>query len=260
MNSIERRKKIIDILNKYSQIKVKEIADILKEKENNIRRDIRILRDMGLLSKVYGGIKTLGEENIVEKYFYDEIDNSPEKELIARKAVEYIRENDTIFLSSGTTVFKLAEILYHYDYKLNIITISLPVAALLAKKSIFNLIFIGGNLIRENFSFEGSLVEQLLKFFNIDKAFVGVRGFSYDHGFTIPSMEQVTTLKAIAKFSDEINVLVDHTKFLKKSLIILSTFDDELIKNKIKRVITDKMVAQKDINKLKEEGTEVVLV
>ncbi|MCL4376877.1 MAG: DeoR/GlpR family DNA-binding transcription regulator [Actinobacteria bacterium] len=260
MRSLERRKKIIDILNKHEQVKVKEIAKILAEKENNIRRDIRILRDMGLLSKVYGGIKIPGEENIIEKYFYDEIYNNSEKELIAQKAVEYIQENDTIFLSSGTTVFKLAEILYRYDYKLNIITLSLPVATLLAKKNNFNLIFIGGTLIRENFSFEGSLVEQLLKFFNIDKAFVGVRGFSYDHGFTIPTMEQVTTLRALARFSGEINVLVDHTKFLKRCLIILSTFDDELIRNKIRRVITDKTTAQKDIDRLKEEGTEVVVV
>lgn len=259
MNSSERRKKIIDILNKSEQIKVKEIAKILTEKENNIRRDIRILRDMGLLSKVYGSIKTIGDENIIEKYFFGEIENNSEKESVGRKAVEYIQENNSIFLGSGTTVFKFAEILYHYDYKLNIITISLPVAALLAKKDNFNLIFIGGTLIKENFSFEGSSVEQLIKFFNIDKAFVGVRGFSYDHGFTIPTMEQVATLRALARFSDEINILVDSTKFLKRCLIILSTFDDELIGNKIKRVITNKGAPQKDIDRLEEEGIEVIL-
>ncbi|MCL4376985.1 MAG: DeoR/GlpR family DNA-binding transcription regulator [Actinobacteria bacterium] len=260
MKSLERRKNIIDILKQHGEIKVKEISKILGEKENNIRRDIRILRDMELLSKTYGGIKALSEDNFIEKFFYNEINNNFEKELIAQKALEYIKENESIFLGSGTTVFKLAEVLNQYNYPLNIVTISLPIATLLAKKNNFNLIFIGGTLIRENFSFEGSMVEQFLNYFNIDKAFIGVRGFSYDHGFTIPAIEQATMLKALAKLSEEIIVLVDHTKFLKKCLVILSTFTDELIKNKIKKVITDKGTPTKDIERLRTEGTEVIIV
>jgi DeoR/GlpR family transcriptional regulator of sugar metabolism len=260
MKSSERRKNIIDILNQHSEIKVKEISKILGEKENNIRRDIRILRDMELLFKTHGGIKTLGEDNLIEKFFYNKIQNNFEKELIAKKALEYINENESIFLGSGTTVFKLAEVLNQYNHPLNIVTISLPVATLLAKKNNFNLIFIGGTLIKENFSFEGSMMEQLLKYFNVDKAFIGVRGFSYDHGFTIPSIEQAITVKALARLSEEIIVLVDHTKFLKKCLVIVSTFDDELIKNKIRKVITDKETSYKDIERLKTEGVEVISV
>jgi DeoR/GlpR family transcriptional regulator of sugar metabolism len=260
MKSLDRRKKIIKIIKNEEQVTIKEIAKITAEKESNIRRDIRILKEMGLLSKIYGGVKTIDKHSLIENYFYNEIKNDTEKELIAKKALEFINENDSVFLGAGTTVFKLAEMLYQSDIKLNVITIALPVATLLAKRSNINLIFIGGALIKENYSFEGPFVSELLKYFSVDRAFMGVLGFSYEHGFTIPKIEQVNTIKSIAYCVDEINILVDYTKFLKKCLMVLSTFDDELIKNKIRRVITNKNVDLKNIRRLEESGAKVILV
>lgn len=260
MNSLERRKKIIEIIKNQEEVKIRDIARIISENESNIRRDIRILKEMGLLSKTYGGIKEKDKDHFIEDFFYGIINNNDEKELIAKKALDCINENDSIFLSSGTTVFKLSKLLYHSDKKLNIITISLPVATLLSKKNNFNLMFIGGTLIKDNYSFEGALVGELLKYFSVDKAFMGVLGFDYDRGFTIPKIEGAYTTKAIAYSATEITILVDYSKFLKKSLIVLCTFDDDTIKNKIKRVITNKNVELKNIKRLEESGTEVILV
>jgi len=260
MSSLDRRKKIINIINIKKAIKIKEIAEMLNEKENNIRRDLRILREMGLIEKVYGGAKLNNPKNIASEYFYDDINNSFEKELIAKEAFKYINNNDSIFLGAGTTIFKLAEVLFDSNINLDIVTISLPVAALLSKKDNFRLILVGGKLIKDNYSFEGPFVEDMLKHFNINKAFIGVIGFSITQGFTIPTMEQVITVRSIAKATEEINVLVDSSKFLVKSLMKLSTFEDEMIKNRIKKVITNNGVEEKYLKSLRDAGTDVILV
>ena len=260
MRSVERRKKILEVLNKNKEISIKDISRILKEKENNIRRDIRILREMSLLTKVYGGIKLSSQIDFIEKNFFNEIDNAMAKSRISKKALEFINEGDSILLGAGTTIFKLAEILYECNIKLNIITLSLPVAMLLVKNNSFNLILIGGKLRRENYSFESSLVEDMLKYFTIDKAFIGVTGFNMEHGFTIQTIEQIASIKAITKLSDEINILVDSSKFFKKGLMKITTFDDVTQKRKVKRIITNKELEKTYIERLEKEGSEVILV
>lgn len=260
LKSLERRKKILELVNNYSEIKIKEISKILNEKEDKIRRDVRILNEMGVLKTFYGGIKKLDEISLIEKFYYKKIENYQEKKLISEKALKLINEGESIFLGAGTTVFKLAGLLYYLDIKLDIVTISLPVATLLSNKNNYNLILIGGQLVKENQSFEGQLVPENLKHYIINKSFMGMRGFSIEHGFTIPTIEQVTTYRAVAKSTDELIVLVDSTKFLKHCLIKVATFEDKLFKDKIRKVITDKNIDRKYVNKLNEENIEVLIV
>ena len=73
-------------------------------------------------------------------------------------------------------------------------------------------------------------------------------------------MEQVVTTRAVADSSDEIYVLADYSKFYTKCLIKMSTFNDDQIRRKIKRVITNKELEEKYINRLKQQGIEVFVV
>ena len=259
MKSLERRKKILEIVNKHKEIKIKDIANILETKENNIRRDIRILSELGLLRKIYGGIRLNDNTDLIKKNYFNKINNEFEKKLIAEKAFELINENDSILLGPGTTVFKLAEILYNCDIKLNILTFSLPVAVLLSNKSNINLVLIGGELVRANYSFEGPLIGNILGYFTFDKAFMGVNGFSMEHGFTISSIRQATSIQAVAKLTEEIIFLVDYSKFLNKCFVKISTFENKLLKEKIKTIVTDRKVKSKYIDKLKSKQIKVII-
>ena len=261
MKTLERRKKIIDLLNDHGEIKIKEISKITKEGEDKIRRDIRILSNYGILKSVYGGVKkVINIEDVIEKLFYYDGNNIHEKNAIAEKALEQIKEGESIYLGAGSTTYKLASLLYRLDIKLDIITISLPIAVLLSKNKGINIILIGGKLTKENFSFEGQMASEYLKFYNINKAFVGMRGFNLDHGFTIPTMDQVKSIRAIVEYSSEVIVLADYSKFGLQSLMKVGTFEDGVIKDKMRMLITNKKCNEKYINKLKAEGMEVILV
>ena len=259
MRAIERRKKILEILKETEKIKVKNLAEILGEKTDSIRRDIRFLNEFDLLSKTHGEIRLKNRDNIIEGFFFNRISNRQEKEILAKKALEYINEGDSIYLGSGTTVFLLAELLTEKDFGLNIITNSLPTATILTRKNNYNLIFIGGELKRENYYFMGTLVEDSIKYFTINKAFMGARGFNIKHGFTISTIEEAALIKSIASTSDEIIILADKTKFEKTSFIKLSSFYSELNK-KVTKVITNRASKLEFIKKLESEEMEVVLV
>ncbi len=261
MKTFERRKIIIDILNQYEEITIKKLSSIIKEGEDKIRRDIRILSNYGVLKSVYGGVKKLSNTELdIENYFFNDHDRVPEKERIAKKALEMIKENDSIFIGAGRTTFKLAMLLYKINFKLDVVTVSLPVATILSKKENINLILIGGELVQENYSFEGNMVSKYLKYYNLKKAFIGMRGFNFDYGFTIPKMEQVITTEAVAKSVEKIILLVDSSKFDTYCLMRVGTFKNGLLKGKFKKLITDNKVKEKYVNKLETEGMEVILV
>jgi len=258
MKTFERRKRILEILNENEKIKIKNIAEILGEKTDSIRRDIRILSEFDLLNKTHGEISIKNEDSIIEKFYFNKISNRLEKESLGKKALEYINEGDSIYLGSGTTVFLLAKLLKQKNFNLNILTNSLPSATILSKKSNYNLIFIGGELRRENYYFLGSLVTNSIKYFTINKAFVGARGFDIEHGFTISTIEEAAMMKYIADSSEVMIILVDKTKFEKMSFIKMSTFYDELNK-KVTKVITNKTPKLEFIKKLQNEAIEVIL-
>jgi len=260
MIAIERRKIIINLLKKYKVISIKSILQELNDKENNIRNDIRFLKELGLVTQTYGSVRLTNDFIDIDKYFFDFIENESRKRLISEKAFELIKEDDSIILGPGTTVFELARIISKSNLRLNVITLSLPVLCILAKKTNINLMFIGGKLIRENFSFEGIMVEEMLNIFSANLGFIGIRGFSMDHGFTIPTMEQVITTRAIAKATNEVVVLTDSSKFSKNCFIRISSFQDEILKRKITKVITNKDLEKKYIQKLRNENIDVILV
>ena len=71
--------------------------------------------------------------------------NIEEKRSVARKAIQIIEENDTIFLGPGTTIECLAEIM---ELKLTVITNCFPVFKILfEKRSInFKVYLLGGEM------------------------------------------------------------------------------------------------------------------
>ena len=260
MKSNDRRKRILELVKSRGEIKIKEISKIFNdEREDRIRRDVRILSDMGLLTSVYGGVKSKDEVSYIGDFYFGKSENCEAKELIAKEALKFINESSTIFLEAGSTVFKLAELLYEEDIKLDIVTISLPVVTLLSKKKNYNIILLGGQLIRENYSFESQLIPELIKYYVINRAFIGMRGFNIEHGFTIPTIDEAIITKTAANLSDEVIVLVDSSKFEKHCLINVATFEDPIFKKKIKTVITDKNINSKYIDRLKKENIDILI-
>ena len=63
-----------------------------------VRRDLAELEEKGLLTKIHGGARSNSAFQIKEKSHQEKhTENIDEKRAVARKAVNLIEENDTIF-------------------------------------------------------------------------------------------------------------------------------------------------------------------
>ena len=99
----------------------------------------------------------------------------------------------------------------------------------------------------------GELVIDFLNKINIDAAFISAAGVSVDSGATSSDAELTKILITIFNRVNEINLIVDNSKFNKVAMINISPI------NRCKRVITDSKVSEKDISDFSSK-TDIELV
>ena len=112
MLAAERRKRILEELEKVKVIKALELAEKYEVGVETIRRDFDFLEKQGDRKKIYGGATLHQKKEMVSKELdYKTRMNSEilEKIEIAKKAVNFIEENDTIFLNDSSTNIYLAK-------------------------------------------------------------------------------------------------------------------------------------------------------
>jgi DeoR family myo-inositol catabolism operon transcriptional repressor len=217
------RTKRIDEIEKYIRKEKSVSIDTLCRKfdvsKNTIRRDIDSLAKSGIIQKVYGGI-TLADRSISKGLlpFTDRQSRFSEaKHSIAQTAAGYVRENDVIFIDTGTTCHNLIDSLS--DISCTVITNSLLTAGKALSYENIRLISLPGHLQRKTFSFVDEKAGEFLKDYNISKAFMACTGLSIRQGLTNASKEEYLIKKAVIENSVQCFALADHSKFDSFSLM-----------------------------------------
>ncbi|MDH7483734.1 MAG: DeoR/GlpR family DNA-binding transcription regulator, partial [Spirochaetales bacterium] len=104
---IDRREKILEIVNARGRASVQELAAALDTSEITIRRDLAELSSAGLIQRSHGGAVSnrSGEMPEPTERFFNEKDvlNIEEKKRIAARAAQLIQDGQTVFMNSGTT-------------------------------------------------------------------------------------------------------------------------------------------------------------
>src|SRR5262245_37132571 len=112
MRPVERRRKILELVNHSARVTVDDLAESLKTSRETVRRDLSLLSDQGLLRKIHGGAKaaqpatqsaqegTLGERRATAM---------AEKIRIGRRAAKLFHPGDSLLINCGTTTIFFAE-------------------------------------------------------------------------------------------------------------------------------------------------------
>ena len=138
-----------------------------------VRRDLAELEEKGLLTKIHGGARSNSIFQFKEKSHQEKHTQYRRKRSVARKAIQIIEENDTIFLGPGTTIECLAEIMELKS--LTVITNCFPVFKILFERSInFKVYLLGGEMRDLTESFVGEMANTLLKTMRFSKMFLVV--------------------------------------------------------------------------------------
>lgn len=179
----ERQDNIIQIINLEGSVRVKDLSLQFDVTEDCIRKDLAILEKKGLLKKAYGGAVRVRENPHL--YKSEDRKNTPNDEriILAKKAMNLIDEQDTLFLDISLANIEIAQLLKDSQKEVTVITNMIDVLNILSHCSHITLIFIGGQINKEGDGFCGNLSVSLIQSFKIDKAFMGVVGVDYELGY-----------------------------------------------------------------------------
>jgi DeoR family fructose operon transcriptional repressor len=221
MNSQIREKFILNTLDKYGEIFVNKIVERFDVSGMTVRRDIAKLAQQGFLIRTHGGaIKSDPLSNMFS--FSRRIDRYKERKIaIGQRAAQFVRNNDTIYIDSGTTLIRMCQFLKNKK-GLKIITNSLPAASELTNYSDMEVILIGGKIIPERRSIYGPVAVRQVAEYNVHKAFIGTDGVSLKKGLSAYDNNEANVSKTITNSADQVFLLCDSSKIEKDSFYIFA--------------------------------------
>lgn len=248
----ERHQNILSYLEKNKYASVQDLSDLMEVSLVTIRKDLTFLENEGYLYRTHGGASKKSryafEENVVKK----ETINVKQKQQIAKKALEYIKENDFIILASGTTIHYLARILEEYK-NITVLTSSLRASIELSRASNVNVIQLGGDLRKSSASVIGAAAEDMLREFSCTKLFLGVDGIDTTFGVSTSNAAEAHLNRVMIEQADTVYVLADSSKVNKRGFGKICGLD------KVNSFITDNQIEKEDLEHLEEAGVNVVI-
>lgn len=210
----ERKNIIVEIVNKNRIVKVSELSKMLNTTEATVRRDLDELQKIKKVRRVHGGAISLNPTS--KPFTTNELSIlcKEEKKHIAKKAYEYVDDNDALLFDASTTVLELARLIAEGDKKgISILTNSFNVVSMLSNKNDIKVIHTGGQVsYNMNYS-TGFITEKIIRDLRVDKCFVGTNGIDPIYGYSVPSFEDASVKKCMLSASKQRFVLADHTKF-----------------------------------------------
>jgi len=115
-----------------------------------------------------------------------------------------------------------------------------------------NIYSTGGFFERSTRSYVGTESAEIIQKYNFNKAFMASTGLSLNKGITNSSPLETQVKAKVIKKSEQVFILVDHTKFDKYALMTYCDFDD------IDYLITDQEPPQAYIKHSEQNQYEVI--
>jgi DeoR/GlpR family transcriptional regulator of sugar metabolism len=246
-NTQQRRRSIVEQLNRTGEVAVDELAKLFSTSEVTIRKDFIELESNGLLLRKFGGailLPTSSSEFSDEKV-------SPYKKAIAAAAASLIKDHNRIIIDSGSTTAALLPELKHKTGLL-VMTNSLQVANyLLEQENEPKVLMTGGTWDTQSHSFQGKMAELVLKEYNFDQAFIGAAGLDPQKGTT--TFNELTQLSQImADVSNQVIVMAESEKLQRRIPNV------ELPWGAISVLVTDDQIPAALKQQIEQHGVDVI--
>lgn len=246
-----RHEKIMTTLNEKQTVRVSELSKLCGVTEETIRRDLEKLEAKGKLIRIHGGAMSVKEEAEDDlPHFEREILNKKEKKSVAKEALQYIEENDIIFLDASSTALYLARDIPNIN--LTVLTNSIHICMELAKNSNIRVISTGGILYPNSMSFVGPLTLQTLDSYFVNKVFFSCKGLHERWGISDSNEMQALVKEKVLQMAERKFLLLDHTKINKRAFAHIEKAAA------IDVLIIDKHAYDELLLPIKAQGVEVI--
>lgn len=229
----ERRRLILEQLNKNGRVSVKDLSQKLQVSEVTIRQDLRMLEANGLLERTHGGAVERHTRRASEQpelsFDIRRTRQNSEKDIIGRYVATLIQPGYAVALDASTTVCSLIPYLAEID-GLTIVTNNLLVAEMLLPQPRIQVLLPAGRLRRDSYSVVGR--PETLPDINLNIGFVSAWGLTPEDGLTEVSEQEMAMKQALLARCKQRIVLVDSSKWGLVAPYTYAQFDE------VHRIIT----------------------
>ncbi|MEQ8156648.1 MAG: DeoR/GlpR family DNA-binding transcription regulator [Clostridiaceae bacterium] len=225
---VERHKHILELLERDGKVLVKDLSAQFGVSESMIRKDLRVLEKDNLLQRTYGGAVNIKRTMANAEIFFKRVEkNTDIKEIIAKKAYEFIKDGDTIFLDASSISYLLTKLLIQNNKNITLITNMVEISALLHQDLKIHVIFIGGDYNPFVGGNIGSQSIEQIKLYRCNKAFIGCSGIDLSDGSISTGIsEDAGTKKAIMSISKELYLMAPNERFNLDGIFNFSNITD----------------------------------
>lgn len=250
-STVERRDDIIQVLYDQGRVRVDELSDQFSVTTVTIRNDLDFLEKKGILHRTHGGA-------ILRKHVYEDPTleekqelHSEEKQRIGQKAVEMIKNGDSILLDSGTTTREISRRITGIE-NLTVMTNAINIAFELVNKNQINLMLTGGTVRSESYSLVGPDAETVIRNYYFDKLFLGVDGLDLEQGLTTPNPMEAQLNRLMVERAQEVIAVTDSSKLGRHSFSFICGLES------ISTIITDTKISSEFEKSLQRKDIEVI--
>lgn len=225
MLPLERQNQILEIVTQRKAVTVDELCAALYASGATIRRDLQLLENNGLLRRTHGGAVFVDGNARDFPLMLRENENLIPKSIIAKKALPYIHDGQTLFMDASSTVCQLAERLTGFQH-LRVVTNGLKTANILADIDGVDVYGTGGRLRENAKSFVGPQAIAFVSRFTADMAFFSCRGVHPETGITDSNEDEASLKLMYMKNAHRTILLCDSSKLGKQNFCKIGEIGD----------------------------------
>ncbi len=205
----ERQQYILDKVNRDGSALTKDIKEEFGVAEDTVRKDFQELSALGKVRRIHGGVLKL-EQGAVD-FELRASEQTSVKQYLAEKTLDFVKDKRVLYIDSGSTNLKLAQILPE-GYSGTLITNSPAISLVLCECKNAEVILLGGNLEKTAKVVMGSNAIGQLEEMNIECCILGVSALSPENGITFPISEETLLKRTIVNKSKQIVAIANKEK------------------------------------------------
>lgn len=224
MLPVERRERLIALLQERKTATTEELATALGVSVMTVRRDLELCQKSGRIQRCHGGA-VISQKTVLEASYDQKMTAGRDrKKVLAKLAAQLVEPGMTVYLDAGTSTYSIAEELASMD-DLTIITNDLKIALRMLSTSAETVV-LGGKVQQRTGSMIGGTTLDQMAGLRASIAFVGAASIDEKMATLTPTQEKVALKRSIRKIAQQSYLVADASKFHSSALYFVDNLMD----------------------------------
>lgn len=257
LSASERRSMIAQLVVQKGKVLLTDLVAQFAITETSIRRDLVILESQGQLKRIHGGAISVSGSSRVESYSEKMRLNIDAKRRIGKAAVEMIHPHDVVLFDSGSTTVQIIKQIpadLRLSSSIRLVTNSVAISQEVLSWPSPNLIILGGIYLPDYQATAGPQTLRQLQDLTADIVFLGADGLTISGGATTADILMAEVDRLMVERSHRTILVADASKFGRIGFVPVKPV------TAFQTIITDTDAPPEIVEKLRNEGVEVILV